>query len=190
MYTPFTAFIHYAFNGSKVSFSIFFSMVLITCGVLIGTLYDASWTKVGLIYSTSATIVTSVYHLYVARSKTDFALSPMELLYAQTPLAALGILVLIPVFDDYTSLYAYTWSYTAVRDIVVSCFLALLLNYTAFATIGKTTPLKLSLIGHFKTCCVFIAGYALFDSRASVSSVAGIVLTLIGVGLYSVLKLQ
>jgi len=53
----------------------------------------------------------------------------------------IGMLCLIPLFDDITSLRQTTWNPWLCQWILTSCLLALGVNATNYLVLGKTSPL-------------------------------------------------
>lgn len=80
-----------------------------------------------------------------------------------------------------------------MRDInqkVLSCVLALILNFSTFITVGKTSALAFSIVGHLKTAGVFFFGFLIFKVVVTDKNIIGISITMFGILVYSYLKLH
>jgi hypothetical protein len=65
----------------------------------------------------------------------------LQLLYHTSPLITLGMIMLMPLFDDLTRLSTFEMSSGVALRIGISCVLALAVNITNYLVLGKTDPL-------------------------------------------------
>jgi solute carrier family 35 protein E3 len=69
--------------------------------------------------------------------------------------------------------------------IVLSCLISVSVNFSTFLVIGKTSPVTYQVLGHLKTCLVLAFGYVLLHDPFSWRNILGILIAVIGMGLYS-----
>jgi solute carrier family 35 protein E3 len=56
--------------------------------------------------------------------------------------------------------------------------------------IGKTSPVTYQVLGHLKTCLVLAFGYTLLHDPFTIRNIIGILVAIIGMGLYSYFCVQ
>lgn len=69
--------------------------------------------------------------------------------------------------------------------IVLSCLIAVSVNFSTFLVIGTTSPVTYQVLGHLKTCLVLSFGYIILKDPFSARNVVGILIAIFGMGLYS-----
>lgn len=69
--------------------------------------------------------------------------------------------------------------------IILSCVIAVSVNFSTFLVIGKTSPVTYQVLGHLKTCLVLGFGYTLLHDPFTERNIIGILVAIIGMGLYS-----
>lgn len=69
--------------------------------------------------------------------------------------------------------------------IILSCLIAVSVNFSTFLVIGKTSPVTYQVLGHLKTCMILTFGYTLLHDPFTYRNVLGILVAIIGMGLYS-----
>ncbi|CAN4119317.1 unnamed protein product [Withania somnifera] len=69
--------------------------------------------------------------------------------------------------------------------IVLSCLIAVSVNFSTFLVIGKTSPVTYQVLGHLKTCLVLGFGYTLLHDPFTSRNIIGILVAIVGMGLYS-----
>lgn len=69
--------------------------------------------------------------------------------------------------------------------ILLSCLIAVLVNFSTFLVIGKTSPVTYQVLGHLKTCLVLGFGYTLLHDPFTARNILGILIAIVGMGLYS-----
>ncbi|KAL6566784.1 UDP-xylose transporter 1 [Orobanche minor] len=79
-----------------------------------------------------------------------------------------------------------TYKMGAVRGfIVLSCLIAVFVNFSTFLVIGKTSPVTYQVLGHLKTCLVLAFGYTLLHDPFTSRNIIGILIAVVGMGMYS-----
>ena len=74
--------------------------------------------------------------------------------------------------------------------IILSCIIAVSVNFSTFLVIGKTSPVTYQVLGHLKTCLVLGFGYTLLHDPFTERNIIGIFIAVCGMGLYSYLCTQ
>lgn len=69
--------------------------------------------------------------------------------------------------------------------IVLSCLIAVSVNFSTFLVIGKTSPVTYQVLGHLKTCLILTFGYTLLHDPFTTRNIIGISIAILGMGLYS-----
>lgn len=69
--------------------------------------------------------------------------------------------------------------------ILLSCLIAVSVNFSTFLVIGKTSPVTYQVLGHLKTCLVLAFGYTLLHDPFTSRNIIGILIAIVGMGLYS-----
>ena len=98
------------------------------------------------------------------------------------------MLLLSFVFDDWSGLLQYEWNIPQIRDVLISCGLALGVNISNYLVLGKTSPLTYQVIGHLKTISILLLGAMLFKKPTSPQSVVGVAIAMGGVVSYTEVK--
>lgn len=68
---------------------------------------------------------------------------------------------------------------------MLSCLIAVFVNFSTFLVIGKTSPVTYQVLGHLKTCLVLAFGYTLLHDPFTFRNILGILVAVVGMGLYS-----
>ncbi|KAF5951379.1 hypothetical protein HYC85_009323 [Camellia sinensis] len=69
--------------------------------------------------------------------------------------------------------------------IILSCLIAVSVNFSTFLVIGKTSPVTYQVLGHLKTCLVLAFGYTLLHDPFTSRNIIGILIAILGMALYS-----
>ena len=121
-------------------------------------------------------------------AQRELGCDALQLLYHTSPLITLGMLLLSFVFDDWGGLLEYEWNIPQLRDVLISCGLALGVNISNYLVLGKTSPLTYQVIGHLKTISILLLGALLFNKPTSPQSVVGVAIAMGGVVSYTEVK--
>jgi solute carrier family 35 protein E3 len=148
MTTPVIVAIQMMFYKTEFSMNIKSALAVVCVGVLIATVTDVELNLVGSIIAVAGVLVTSMYQIWVGTKQKDLDVDSMQLLYYQAPISAFGLLFFVPLLDDMTKLRAYEWNIPVIRDILVSCLLAFVVNISIFGIIGRTSPVVYNVVGY------------------------------------------
>ncbi|RRT46699.1 hypothetical protein B296_00038212, partial [Ensete ventricosum] len=69
--------------------------------------------------------------------------------------------------------------------IILSCLIAVSVNFSTFLVIGTTSPVTYQVLGHLKTCLVLSFGYIILHDPFTSRNIMGILIAMFGMGLYS-----
>lgn len=84
-----------------------------------------------------------------------------------------------------SSAHNYLFFFFLQAFIVLSCLISVSVNFSTFLVIGKTSPVTYQVLGHLKTCLVLAFGYVLLRDPFSWRNILGILVAIVGMGLYS-----
>ncbi|CAN1253160.1 UDP-xylose transporter 1 [Linum perenne] len=114
--------------------------------------------------------------------------SSTQLLYQSAPFQAAVLFVSGPMVDKFLTsknVFAYKYNPTVVIFIMMSCLIAVAVNFSTFMVIGKTSPVTYQVLGHLKTCLVLLLGYTLLHDPFNMRNIVGILVAMGGMVLYS-----
>jgi solute carrier family 35 protein E3 len=180
--------LQYLIESKTCTFRVKFSLVIVCIGVAVATVTDLNFNFFGSLVALAGTIVTSYYYILIGERQRTLKMNAQQVLYLKAPLAVIGLAILVPILDDFSALQSFVWTQQCVRDIILSCCVALLLNISAFETVGKTSALSFAVVGHLKTVGVFVFGFIIFSASISLRTFSGLLVTAFGIGYYSYLK--
>lgn len=171
------------------------SLLPVCLGVIITTVTDFRLNVVGTGYAIAGVIVTSFYQIWAGSLQRSLDCNALQLQTYVAPLAALFIMPLVPIFDNWSmndleSIWFYNFTSKNMSIISVTGFFGFLVNISIFLVIGRSSPVSYNILGHCKTVVVLLSDYMLFGRPFTLKSSFGIVLTLIGVFWYTSLKLE
>ncbi|KAG6779929.1 hypothetical protein POTOM_016331 [Populus tomentosa] len=119
--------------------------------------------------------------------------SSTQLLYQSAPFQAAILFVSGPLVDQFLTrknVFAYKYSSIVLAFIILSCIISVSVNFSTFMVIGKTSPVTYQVLGHLKTCLVLGFGYTLLHDPFTMRNIAGILVAIFGMGLYSYFCVQ
>eukprot|EP00178_Gracilaria_changii_P021555 TRINITY_DN63_c1_g1_i1.p1 TRINITY_DN63_c1_g1~~TRINITY_DN63_c1_g1_i1.p1 ORF type:complete len:399 (+),score=95.54 TRINITY_DN63_c1_g1_i1:70-1197(+) len=171
------------------------SLIPVCVGVIFTTATDFRLNLVGSLYAVAGVIVTSFYQIWSGTLQRSLECNALQLQTYVAPLAALFILPLVPLMDNYNindlhSIWFYNFNASNLSVIALTGFFGFLVNVSIFLVIGRSSAVSYNILGHCKTVVVLTSDFVLFGRPATFKSAFGIVLTLIGVFWYTSLKLE
>jgi uncharacterized membrane protein len=110
------------------------------------------------------------------------------LLSKTAPIQAFSLLVVGPLVDYLLSgkfIMKYNMSSGCFLFILLSCGLAVFCNISQYLCIGRFSAVSFQVIGHMKTVCILTLGWLLFDSAMTFKNVAGMIVAIVGMVIYS-----
>ncbi|KAL8146326.1 UDP-xylose transporter 1 [Apium graveolens] len=185
---PFTVLLETIFLNKQFSQKIKLSLLLLLLGVGVASVTDLQLNLVGTILSLLAIATTCVGQILTNTIQKRLNVSSTQLLYQSAPFQAAILFVTGPLLDQYLtkqSVFAFSYSPLVLGFIVLSCLIAVSVNFSTFLVIGKTSPVTYQVLGHLKTCLVLGFGYTLLHDPFTARNIIGILIAILGMGLYS-----
>ncbi|KEG12894.1 hypothetical protein DQ04_01351170 [Trypanosoma grayi] len=187
--TPLIVWIEHVYYHKREDVWTLISLAPICFGVAFTVYSDTNLNPMGTLWAFLAIISNSLYTIWGKTKQTELGVSPMQLLTYQAPLSALILLFALPI-DGIGNLMAYKVTFTTVWTIALSCIFAFGVNFSFFLFVGQTSPLSMNVVGYLKTALVFVGGFVFLSSEATAKTVAGVLLTLLGLAFYTQSKMR
>jgi len=185
---PCTVILETLFFRKKFSRYIQLSLSVLLFGVGVATVTDLQLNAMGSVLSLLAIVTTCIAQIMTNTIQKKFKVSSTQLLYQSCPYQALTLFVVGPFLDGFLTnknVFAFEYTPTVLFFIVLSCLISVSVNFSTFLVIGKTSPVTYQVLGHLKTCLVLAFGYVLLHDPFSWRNILGILIAVIGMGLYS-----
>ncbi|XP_073031506.1 UDP-xylose transporter 2-like isoform X1 [Primulina eburnea] len=185
---PCTVLLETLFLSKTFSKSIKFSLGILLLGVGIATITDLQLNFLGSFLSFLAVVTTCVAQIMTNTIQKKYKISSTQLLYQSCLYQSVTLLISGPFLDKLlTGLNVFSFDYTprVLVFIVLSCLIAISVNFSTFLVIGKTSPVTYQVLGHLKTCLVLAFGYVLVGDPFSWRNIFGILVAMVGMVLYS-----
>ncbi|KAM0068436.1 putative sugar phosphate transporter domain-containing protein [Helianthus debilis subsp. tardiflorus] len=160
------------------------SLFVLLLGVGIASVTDLQLNFVGTILSLLAIATTCLTNTIRKRLNV----SSTQLLYQLAPFQAAILFVTGPLVYQYLTkqnVFAFKYSPLVLGFIILSCLIAVSMNFSTFLVIGKTSPVTYQVLGHLKICLVLGFGYTLLHDPFTERNIIGILVAILGMGLYS-----
>jgi solute carrier family 35 protein E3 len=190
MTTPTIVIIQWVMYKSRIPTIQIISLIPVCIGVILATVSSIDMNFIGSVFGTLGIISTSVYQIWVKTEQENLKCNSQQLLYYQSLLSGIILIVLIPFLEDVTGLINTQFSLTTLFWVFLSALLAFLVNLSIFLVIGKTSPISYNVLGHGKLCVILVSGYTLFGDSANAKNIMGVCMAVIGIVWYTHLKLQ
>ncbi|KAK3442315.1 hypothetical protein EUGRSUZ_B02510 [Eucalyptus grandis] len=177
-------FLSVASSVQKIKFSLF----VLILGVGIASITDLQLNFVGTVLSALAIVTTCIGQILTNTIQKKLNVSSTQLLYQSAPFQAAILFVSGPLVDQSLTkqnVFAYKYSPIVLAFIILSCLIAVSVNFSTFLVIGKTSPVTYQVLGHLKTCLVLGFGYTLLHDPFTERNIIGILVAMLGMGLYS-----
>ncbi|XP_015697114.1 UDP-xylose transporter 1-like isoform X2 [Oryza brachyantha] len=185
---PFTMLLETIFLSKKFSRSIKASLMVLLLGVGIASVTDLQLNLLGSIIAVLTIAATCVSQILTNQIQRRLKVSSTQLLYQSSPYQSAVLLVTGPFVDRLLTnrdVFAFSYTMQVVAFIVLSCSIAVCVNFSTFLVIGTTSPVTYQVLGHLKTCLILSFGYVLLRDPFTFRNVAGILVAIFGMGLYS-----
>ncbi|KAJ8423756.1 hypothetical protein Cgig2_008770 [Carnegiea gigantea] len=168
------------------------SLAVLLVGVGIASITDLQLNFLGTILSILAIITTCVAQILTNTIQRRLNVSSTQLLYQSAPFQAAVLFVFGPFVDKCLTrqnvfcLQIFTHCLGIFLGfIILSCLIAVSVNFSTFLVIGKTSPVTYQVLGHLKTCLVLALGYTLLHDPFTERNIIGITIPVFGMGLHS-----
>ena len=201
--TPlFTTFLFRVLFNRTFSTETYLSLIPIIFGVTIATYGDFTFTDLGFILTFLGVILAALKTIVTNRMMTgSLALSFWEILRRMSPLACLQSILYalftgeLAAFRDFLrdELFTGTARFSPMTFLLVMLGnggLAFALNVSSFSTNKVAGALTMTVCANIKQCLTIVLGGLLFDVHLSAMNMWGILITVIGGGVYSFVELD
>ncbi|KQJ83622.1 hypothetical protein BRADI_5g15850v3 [Brachypodium distachyon] len=185
---PFTVLLETIFLKKRFSETIKLSLMVLLLGVGIASVTDLKLNLLGSVLSGLAIATTCVGQILTNTIQKKLKVSSTQLLYQSAPYQAAILFATGPFVDQLLtnrSVFAHKYSTPVVAFIILSCLIAVSVNFSTFLVIGTTSPVTYQVLGHLKTCLVLSFGYTLLHDPFTMRNILGILVAIFGMGLYS-----
>lgn len=185
---PFTVLLETIFLKKRFSESIKFSLLVLLLGVGIASVTDLKLNLLGTILSGLAIATTCVGQILTNTIQKRLKVTSTQLLYQSAPYQAAILFATGPFVDQHLtnrSVFAHKYSVPVLGFIILSCLIAVSVNFSTFLVIGTTSPVTYQVLGHLKTCLVLSFGYTLLHDPFTMRNILGILVAIFGMALYS-----
>ena len=173
----------------------YLSLLPIIFGAALTTYGDYYFTPLGFFLTLLGVVLAALKTVATNRLMTgNLKLPALELLFRMSPLAAAQSLIFalmageVGGFATWVGQGNLTPSYSTA--LAGNGFLALCLNIASLHTNKLAGALTMSICANLKQCLTVLLGIIVFDTRIGVVSGYGMVITLIGAGIYSKVELE
>ena len=204
---PCTVGIQQVFYSKTFSKEVKGSLFVLLGGVAVATVTDLQLNFIGSIVSLLAIATTCVSQIWTGTMQKDFGVNSTQLLYAASPYMA-GILALIALPLDVglsgggqvgtkSTSSSFTEESTddslfvaIVMVALLTCFIAVLVNFSTFLVIGKCDAVTYQVLGHLKTVLVLGFGFFVLGNPISSRNIFGILVALVGMVAYGAAEMN
>jgi len=208
---PVTLAINYAFYAVSTSSKIKLALAILLAGVGVATVSDVSLRPLGFFCGLAAVVSTAFFQIWQGSKQKDYGVSGTQLQNAIALSQCVQSAVISFLMESSCeasgagagcdSAVAYVRTAMAhpfggkahtMKLALVTCFLALSVNWCSFGLIGRTSAITFQVVGHAKTCLILLGGFLFFSTGGSSDqffyNMLGVSIAMVGVVLYGHLK--
>ncbi|XP_010481989.1 PREDICTED: UDP-galactose transporter 2-like [Camelina sativa] len=185
---PVVCVMEWILHSKRYSREVKIAVVVVVVGVGICTVTDVKVNAKGFICACVAIFSSSLQQILIGSLQKKYSIGSFELLSKTAPIQALSLLVVGPLVDYLLSgkfIMNYSMSSGCFLFILLSSALAVFCNISQYLCIGRFSAVSFQVIGHMKTVCILTLGWVLFDSAMTFKNVAGMVVAIVGMVIYS-----
>ncbi|EMS50177.1 hypothetical protein TRIUR3_33221 [Triticum urartu] len=164
------------------------SLMVLLLGVGIASVTDLQLNLLGSIIAVLTIAATCVCQILTNQIQRRLKVSSTQLLYQSSLYQSAVLLITGPFVDKLLTkkdVFAFEYTFEVVVFILMSCGIAVSVNFSTFLVIGTTSPVTYQVLGHLKTCLILSFGYVLLKDPFTLRNLAGILIAIFGMGLYS-----
>lgn len=185
---PCTVTLQMTFYSKRFSGGVKAALGVLLFGVGVATVTDLQLNFVGSMLSLCAVVTTCVAQIWTNTMQKRYSISSTPLLYLSAPYQALTLLVTGPPLDYLLTggtVLEFEYTPTVTAFIVLSCSIAVLVNFSTFLVIGKCDAVTYQVLGHLKTMLVLAFGFVVLQNPMSGRNLFGILIALVGMVAYA-----
>ncbi|KAK9807322.1 hypothetical protein WJX73_001596 [Symbiochloris irregularis] len=186
---PFVCLVEKFWLKRTFSTSVITSVVIVIVGVAIVTVTDLSvqGSVFGVSIAALSVGTSGMQQIFCRTMQQQHRLSAHELLANTAPVQGWTLLAIGPFLDRYVSgtwVSNYEWSGVAMTVLFLSCACAIFVNLSQFACLGRFSAVSFQVLGHMKTVCVLLGGWAFLGDHITSKQLMGMALAVAGMVLY------
>lgn len=188
--TPIVAIINFLFYKKTIPRMAVYALIPMCFGVGLISYYDQKPAPVpgapikavgalSVLLAFGSVTVSGIYTIWIGTYQRKYEVNGFQLLFNQAPLGGVLLLYVVPWTDKFPALDqtpAVMWGM-----ILLSGFLAALINLSQFFIIGGSGPLESTVVGHLKTCLIVVIGAFSGGKVITDKAALGILLALISI---------
>lgn len=183
------------FYEKYFSTAIKLTMVPMIAGIVINSANDLMFSQNGTIAALAAVLVTSVYTVWVREKQEELNLTPMQILYYQAPMSCALLLPILLVELAFSGTDLSLSTFLPSDDfnsgiLLINGLSAFTVNLLTYWIIRHTSVITYATFGKLKLCTTMLIGFIKFKDPLDSYQLIGIILTMLGVFLYTLLKLN
>jgi len=193
-------------RGIRKTYSrrIILSLIIASIGVAIATVSDFEINVRGTVLASLSILVTAQYQLWQGSKQHEHGVSAMQITHSVTwpqMLISSGATMIFDVLFPTLKkgmllpshgLLDYKSKSNATLWLVACCCVAVVMNISTYAFLGRTSPVTYQVVGQFKTCLIITLGYVIFDAKVPYSWLmvrfAGVLIAIVGMLAYAITK--
>lgn len=182
---------------TKYSIKELLSLALLLIGVGLFSVSDVEVNKIGTIFAIIAVASTSHNQMMTGSLQKEYGINGPELQLSIIPLEFLLGLISAIFFENIgeNTFIKSGFGPKKILLIMGTCSFAISTNIATFSLIGKSSSITYQVVGHVKTILLLVFGYIFFPSKwesqqQMFKAISGIIIALIGVFLYTKVKLD
>ncbi|EAX99508.1 glucose-6-phosphate/phosphate-tranlocation protein, putative [Trichomonas vaginalis G3] len=173
-----------------------FSLTILLIGVYLYSVNDVEANTTGTIFAVLAIIATTGFQAKSNLEQKNYGISGPACQHATAlPQFVLSSISAVSTeFFGINTILEHKFTRNEIITIIVSCLLAVGVNVSFFALVGKTSPITYQVVGHLKTILILIFGIVLFPPEQKVEraqfykTLLGIAISMVGIILYSIFQ--
>lgn len=186
---PFVCLVEKFWLGRVFTSSVITSVIIVILGVAVVTVTDvgAEGNPLGVAVAGLSVVSSGMQQIFCRTMQQQHRLSANELLSNTAPVQGWTLLALGPFLDKYVSglwVNHYEWSTPAIAVLSLSCACAIFVNLSQFACLGRFSAVSFQVLGHSKTVCVLLGGWAFLGDKVAPKQLLGMALAVFGMVLY------
>jgi solute carrier family 35 protein E3 len=199
--TPMVMAVNLLAYNEGTSMQVKMAVAIMLMGVTMATVTDVQVGMGGFLVGMEAVVGAAQQQILIGKMQSQLQASANQLLVSYTPFVVVMLASCTPIdlqlkentgkgyaaFSEWNAAHGSTAAYLV---IVLSGCLGLLVSLSTFLLIGATSPLTYNIVGHLKTVSILTMGVIFFNDSMSTKKFGGICLALIGVIMYSKIKLE
>mmetsp|Transcript_17326 Transcript_17326/g.51879 ORF Transcript_17326/g.51879 Transcript_17326/m.51879 type:complete len:373 (-) Transcript_17326:506-1624(-) len=192
---PFVCLVERFWLGKHFSKQVLASVATVILGVAVVTVSDLQLADnmLGLVVAGMSVVSSSMQQIFCRTMQQKHKLSSHELLSNTAPVQGWSLLLIGPFLDYYVVdawVLDFAWTRAAAVALAASCGLAIAVNISQFACLGRFTAVTYQVLGHSKTILVLLGGWLFLGDIITGRQAGGMVLAVLGMVAYGVFTSQ